>query len=178
MEMARKFARRFNNIYGVEFFPEPQSYSLAGKGIKIPGLDGSGKMGKSEGNCIYLMDDATTIRKKVMKAVTDSGPTEPNSEKPEVIKNLFTLMEVASTPDTYKYFDEKWNDCSIRYGEMKKQLAEDIVNKIAPIRERILEYSSNTELLKKIAREGAEKARVSAAKTLAEVQKIIGFTSL
>lgn len=86
-------------------------------------------------------------------------------------------MEVASTPDTYKYFDEKWNDCSIRYGDMKKQLAEDIINKIAPIHEKIVEYSSNTELLKKIAKEGAEKARESAAKTLAEVQKIIGFTS-
>jgi tryptophanyl-tRNA synthetase len=178
MEMARKFARRFNNIYGVEYFPEPQSYSLAGKGIKIPGLDGSGKMGKSEGNCIYLIDEPSVIRKKVMKAVTDSGPTEPNSEKPEVIQNLFTLLEVASTPDTYNYFNEKWNDCSIRYGDLKKQLAEDIINKIAPIRERIVEFSSNTELLKKIAREGAEKARASAVKTISEVQQIIGFTNI
>ena len=85
---------------------------------------------------------------------------------------------MASTPDTYQYFNEKWNDCSIRYGDLKKQLAEDIINKIAPIRERIVEYSSNTELLKKIAAEGAEKARVSAAKTLGEVQKIIGFTNM
>ena len=55
MEMARKFARRFNTIYGVEFFPEPQSYSFGGDAIKVPGLDGSGKMGKSEGNAIYLL---------------------------------------------------------------------------------------------------------------------------
>lgn len=74
MEMARKFARRFNSIYGSELFPEPASFSYTGEGIKIPGLDGSGKMGKSEGNAIYLVDDAATIRKKVMKAVTDSGP--------------------------------------------------------------------------------------------------------
>jgi tryptophanyl-tRNA synthetase len=80
MEMARKFANRFNTIYGVDFFPIPQSFSSSEKPVKIPGLDGSGKMGKSEGNCLYLMDDAETIRKKVMKAVTDSGPTEPNSE--------------------------------------------------------------------------------------------------
>lgn len=84
MEMARKFARRFNTIYGVEFFPEPQSYSFGGDAIKVPGLDGSGKMGKSEGNAIYLIDDAATIRKKVMKAVTDSGPTQPNSESPKL----------------------------------------------------------------------------------------------
>lgn len=175
MEMARKCARRFNNIYQVEFFPEPQNFHFSDKAIKIPGLDGSGKMGKSEGNCIYLFEDAKTITKKVMRAVTDAGPQAPNSPKPEVIQNLFTLMEIASTPDTYKYFDEKWNDCTLRYGDMKKQLAEDIVKTLAPIRERILEYSGNTELLDKIARQGAEKARESAAKTLKEVRKIIGF---
>lgn len=175
MEMARKCARRFNNIYQVEFFPEPQNFHFSDKAIKIPGLDGSGKMGKSEGNCIYLFEDAKTITKKVMRAVTDAGPQAPNSPKPEVIQNLFTLMEIASEPETYKYFDDKWNDCTLRYGDMKKQLTEDIVKTLAPIRERILEYSGNTELLDKIARQGAEKARESAAKTLKEVRKIIGF---
>ena len=175
MEMARKCARRFNYIYGVDFFPEPQNFYFGSEAIKVPGLDGSGKMGKSEGNCIYLFEDEKTIRKKVMKAVTDSGPTEPNSEKPEVIKNLFTLMEIASDKETYDYFDDKWNDCSIRYGDMKKQLAEDIVKTIAPIRERIIEISSDEARLDQIARLGAEKARESAAKTLNEVRKIIGF---
>ena len=175
MEMARKCARRFNNIYKVDFFPEPQNFYFSQHAVKVPGLDGSGKMGKSEGNCIYLFEDAKTITKKVMRAVTDAGPQAPNSPKPEVIQNLFTLMEIASEPDTYKYFDEKWNDCTLRYGDMKKQLAEDIVKTIAPIRERILEYSSNTELLDRIARQGAEKARESAAATLKEVRKIIGF---
>ena len=175
MEMARKCARRFNNIYGVEFFPEPQNFYFGDKAIKIPGLDGSGKMGKSNGNCIYLYEDEKSIRKKVMRAVTDNGPTEPNSEKPEVIQNLFTLMEIASSKDTYDYFNEKWNDCSIRYGDLKKQLAEDLVNTLAPIRERIIEISSDQEKLDKIARMGAEKARESAGATLREVRKIIGF---
>ena len=175
MEMARKCARRFNNIYGVEFFPEPQNFYFGDKAIKIPGLDGSGKMGKSNGNCIYLYEDEKSIRKKVMRAVTDNGPTEPNSEKPEVIQNLFTLMEIASSKDTYDYFNEKWNDCSIRYGDLKKQLAEDLVNTLAPIRERIIEISSDLEKLDKIARMGAEKARESAGATLREVRKIIGF---
>ena len=175
MEMARKFANRFNTIYGVDFFPIPQSFSSSEKPVKIPGLDGSGKMGKSEGNCLYLMDDAETIRKKVMKAVTDSGPTEPNSEKPEVIQNLFSLLNIVSSKDTYDYFDEKWNDCSIRYGDLKKQLANDIAIFNQPIRERILEYSSYTDYLNKIAKEGAEKARESAQATIKEVRKIIGF---
>ncbi|HJD92474.1 tryptophan--tRNA ligase [Bacteroides coprosuis] len=175
MEMARKFARRFNNIYDTDLFPEPASFTYAKEAIKIPGLDGSGKMGKSEGNCIYLIDDAKTIRKKVMKAVTDAGPATPNSEKPEVIKNLFTFLDIVSSKDTYEYFDEKWNNCSIRYGDLKKQLAEDIVAFNAPIREKILDYKANTELLEKVAKLGAEKARESANKTLDEVRKIIGF---
>ena len=175
MEMACKCARRFNNIYGVEFFPEPQNFYFGDKAIKIPGLDGSGKMGKSNGNCIYLYEDEKSIRKKVMRAVTDNGPEVPNSEKPEVIQNLFTLMEIASSKETYDYFNEKWNDCSIRYGDLKKQLAEDLVNTLAPIRERILELSSDQDKLDKIARMGAEKARESASATLREVRKIIGF---
>ena len=166
MEMARRFARRFNSTYGVDFFPEPASFHLGNKSVKVPGLDGSGKMGKSEGNAIYLIDDEKTIKKKVMKAVSDAGPTEPNSVKPEPIANLFTMMEIVSEKETYDFFNEKYNNCEIRYGDMKKQLAEDINKFCAPIRERILDMAANTEYLDKVARMGAEKARESASKTL------------
>lgn len=175
MEMARKCARRFNHIYGVEFFPEPQNFYFNATALKVPGLDGSGKMGKSEGNCIYLRDDDKTITKKVMKAVTDNGPQSPNSEKPEVIENLFTFLKIVSTQETYDYFNEKWNDCTLRYGDLKKQIAADLCATIAPIRERIEEYSANTKLLDRVALEGAEVARASAQATLKEVRKIIGF---
>ncbi|MBP7358146.1 tryptophan--tRNA ligase [Xylanibacter oryzae] len=175
MEMARRCARRFNNIYGVELFPEPQNFYFNSQALKVPGLDGSGKMGKSEGNCIYLRDDDKTISKKVMKAVTDLGPQAMNSEKPEVIENLFTFLKIVSSEETYKYFDEKWNNCTLRYGDLKKQIAEDVCKTVAPIREKILEYSANTELLDKIAKEGAEEARESASATLKEVRRIIGF---
>ena len=175
MEMARKFARRFNTIYGVDFFTEPQSFSLGERALKVPGLDGSGKMGKSEGNAIYLIDDEKTITKKVMRAVTDAGPTEPNSEKPEPIQNLFTLMEIVSAPEVYQHFDGLYNDCAIRYGDMKKQLAADINAFCAPIRERILDIQGDKELLSRVARIGAEKARESASKTIDEVRHIIGF---
>ena len=175
MEMARKCARRFNNIYGVDFFPEPKNFYFNAQAVKIPGLDGSGKMGKSEGNCIYLHDDDKTITKKVMKAVTDSGPQSLNSVKPDVIENLFTFLRIASSEETYNYFDEKWNDMSIRYGDLKKQIAQDLCAVIAPIRERIEEYKANTDLLNKIAERGADAARESASATLNEVRKIIGF---
>lgn len=173
--MARKFARRFNSIYGTEYFTEPQSYSLAGKGIKVPGLDGSGKMGKSEGNCIYLMDDEKTIHKKVMKAVTDSGPTMENSPKPEVIQNLFTFMEIVSSPEVYQHYDQQWNSCSIRYGDMKKQIAADIVAYTTPIRERMQAIAADSDLLRRVAQQGAERAREHAQQTLREVRQIIGF---
>lgn len=175
MEMARKFAKRFNKTYGEELFPIPKSFSFTEGGLKVPGLDGSGKMGKSEGNCIYLMDDEKTIKKKVMKAVTDSGPTAMNSEKPEVIQNLFTFMDIVSTPDTYDYFNDKWNSCEIRYGDLKKQLAEDINNFCSPIREKIIDFSTNDAYLDKVAKQGADQARESAVKTIEAVRELIGF---
>ncbi len=175
MEMARKFARRFNQIYEVDFFPEPASFSFGPEALKIPGLDGSGKMGKSEGNALYLVDDPKEIRKKVMRAVTDSGPTEPNSVKPEPIENLFTFLRIASSEETYNYFNEAYNNCTIRYGDLKKQLAEDIVALCAPIRERILEYSADVDFLEKVAKQGAEKARERASETVKKVREIVGF---
>lgn len=176
LEMSRTFARRFNRMYNVELFPLPRPYVFEGKDmVKIPGLDGSGKMGKSEGNAICLADKPETIRKKVMKAVTDSGPTIPNQPKPEVIQNLFTLLDVVSTPDVVAEFDRQYNDCSIRYGDLKKQLAEDIVRFTSPIRERIDGLLADEVYLSKVAKVGAEKARASASRTLQEVREVIGI---
>lgn len=180
LEMARTFGNRFNRLYQNDYFPEPYAFSYAKQLVKIPGLDGKGKMGKSEGeaNAVYLADDVETIRKKVMRAVTDSGPSQANQEKPEVIQNLFDLMKVVSSPDTYTHFDELYNNCQIRYGDFKKQLAEDMILATALIRERIQEIESDTAYLKKVAQLGTEKARASAAKTIKEVREIIGFRSL
>jgi len=179
LEMARKFAGRFNRMYNSELFPIPQPFTFdGGDMIKIPGLDGSGKMGKSEGNGIFLYEDPKEIRKKVMRAVTDAGPTEPNSKKAEPVENLFTLLKVMSKPDVVAHFEASYNDCSIRYGDLKKQLAEDIVTFTAPIRERILELLKDDVYLGKVARMGAEKARESAQATLKEVKELIGFKRL
>src|SRR5690554_1039511 len=175
LEMTRRFARRFNNFYGVEYFKEPVAYNFGEELVKIPGLDGSGKMGKSEGNAIYLSDSPKEIEKKVKKALTDSGPTEPNAEKPDYIENLFTLLKVVSTPDVVEHYESQWNRCEIRYGDLKKQLAADIIKVTTPIRERVIELKNNDEYLRKVAREGAERARESAAATLADVREIVGF---
>ena len=177
LEMMRTFARRFNRMYKNDYFPIPQAYNFGENLVKIPGLDGSGKMGKSEGegNAIFLAEDPKSIKKKIMKAVTDSGPTEENQEKPAVIQNLFDLMHVVSTPDTVSHFDGLWNKCEIRYGDMKKQLAEDVINFTSPYRESIKDMYENTEYLAKVTRMGAEQARESAAQTIKDVREIMGI---
>jgi len=175
LEMTKKFATRFNRIYENEYFPIPEPYNFGEELVKIPGLDGSGKMGKSSDNGIFLIEEPSIIRKKVMRAVTDTGPTTPNSEMSEPVKNLFTLMTVVSSKDTYDYFLEQYNNCSIRYGDLKKQLAEDIVIFTTPFREKIKELSANIEYLKKVTAIGKEKAQQSAAKTIREVREVMGI---
>jgi tryptophanyl-tRNA synthetase len=177
LEMARTFGNRFNRLYNNEYFPEPFAFTFSEKLVKIPGLDGKGKMGKSEGenNAVYLADDEDTIRKKVMRAVTDSGPTTENQEKPEVIQNLFDILKVVSTADTYQHFDEAYAKAQIRYGDFKKQLAEDIILATAHMRNRINDLAKDTTYLQKVANLGTEKARESAGKTIKEVRELIGF---
>ncbi len=176
IELTRKFGRRFNNFYKVDFFPEPKAFNFGTDLIKIPGLDGSGKMGKSEGNCIYLKDDPKTIEKKVKGALTDNGPEGENTPKPDYIENLFTILKVVSTPEVVAYYDNLWNTGEQRwYGNLKKQLAEDIIAVTNPIRERILAIENDDAYLHKVAKLGAEKARESASKTLNEVRNIMGF---
>jgi len=178
LELARVFARRFNNTYDCEIFPEPEAFNFGANLVKVPGLDGTGKMGKSEGNGIYLTDASEVIRKKLMRAVTDSGPTAPNQEPTEPIQNLFTIMDLVSNPETIAFFREQYAQCKIRYGDLKKQLAEDIISFVSPIRERFEEIFNNDEYLVKIAATGRDKARDSAVKTITEVRKAIGIKKL
>ncbi|MCR4811828.1 MAG: tryptophan--tRNA ligase [Bacteroidales bacterium] len=177
LEMTRVFAQRFNNMYGKEVFPLPQAIGSSTGLVKIPALNGVGKMGKSEGEAstIFLTDEDAVIRKKVMKAKSDSGPTEMNQKKPEEIENLFALMRAVSSPEAVAHFDELYNSCQIRYGDMKKHLAEDMVAFVAPIRERIAEYMADEVGMAKILDRGKEKARESARKTIDEVRRTIGY---
>ncbi|ARS39497.1 tryptophan--tRNA ligase [Pedobacter riviphilus] len=179
LEMARTFGNRFNRLYNTEYFPEPYAFSYSDKLVKVPGLDGKGKMGKSEGeaNAVYLSDDPETIRKKVMKAVSDGGPTEENQPKPEPIQNLFDLMKVVSSADTLAHFEDLYSKMQIRYGDFKKQLAEDMIITTAPMRERILDIAKDDAYLRQVAKHGALKARESAQKTIREVRSLIGFKS-
>ena len=176
LEMARNFVKRFNHRYG-DVFHEPKAFNYGSELIKVPSLDGTGKMSKSENQnaTLYLADDDDSIRKKVMKAKTDSGPTEPGSPKPDYIENIFLLMRLVSTEDTIKKFDEDYNKCIIRYGDMKKQLAEDMVKFISPIREKVNSILNDENYLRGVMEQGAAKARKSAKETMELVREAIGL---
>ena len=176
LEMARNFVNRFNHRYG-DIFPEPRAFNYGSQLVKVPSLDGAGKMSKSENQnaTLYLADDDDIIRKKVMKAKTDSGPTESNSPKPDYIQNIFLLMKLVSSEDTLKKFDEDYNKCTIRYGDLKKQLGEDMVKFISPIREKVNAILGDENYLRQVMEQGAEKARKSAKATMELVRQAIGL---
>jgi tryptophanyl-tRNA synthetase len=180
LEMSRTFGNRFNRMYATTLFPEPVAFNFGTGLVKIPGLDGTGKMGKSEGegNAIFLGDPEDVIRKKVMRAVTDSGPTQENQPKAEAIQNIFTILEAVSKKETIDFFNEQYNTMKIRYGDMKKQLAEDLIAFTAPFREKIHELLKDEKFIHRVASEGAEKARESAAKTVKEARHAIGIRHL
>ena len=184
VEMARNFAQRFNHRYGNDemILPEPAAYNYEGSNlVKILSLDGNGKMSKSENqmNTLYLADEDDMIRKKIMKSKTDQGPENTNQIPPGYIENLFTLMRLVSKTETLQHFQEAYAKSStgnvvIRYGDLKKQLAEDMIAFIKPIREKTNDILADSHYLGKVMSHGKEKARANAAVTIDMVRKAMG----
>ncbi len=176
LEMARNFASRFNHRYG-EIFPEPQAFNYGSELIKIPSLDGAGKMSKSENQyaTLYLSDDDKLIREKIKKAKMDAGPKEKNSAKSTEVENIFLLLKLVSSEDVVKKFEEDYNNCTIRYGDLKAQLGDDMVRFISPIREKAEAIRNDQQYLREVMEKGAEKARKSARDTMELVRKAIGL---
>jgi len=178
LEMTRDYAKRFNYRYKVNYFKEPAAYNFGQELTKIPGLDGSGKMGKSEGNAIYLTDEPKMIEKKIKQALVGDDPKGPFTPKSDYIENLFAILKVVSTPEIVAHYDNLWITGKTKwYGSLKMQLAEDIIKVTTPIRERINGIKNDEAYLHKVMKTGAEKARESAGKTLREVREIMGFKS-
>ena len=176
LEMARTFANRFNHRYA-NIFPEPKAFNYNVELVKVPSLDGTGKMSKSENQAatLYLADDDITIRKKVMKAKTDNGPTEKNSMMPDYIENIFALMKLVCSSDKIEKYTADFNNATIRYGDLKKDLGEDMVNFIAPIRQKAEDLLADEKMLYHILEQGAEKANASANATMKEVRNAMGL---
>ncbi len=176
IEMTRNFAERFNHRYG-EIFPMPYAFNYGEDLIKIMSLDGKGKMSKSENqmNTLYLADEDDAIRKKIMRATTDSGPVVPHSPKPDYIEGLYTLLRIVSEPAVVDKFEADYNACTIRYGDLKKQLAEDMVRFITPIRQKTESIRADEKYMRMVMEQGAAKARTSAKATLQLVRDAIGL---
>jgi tryptophanyl-tRNA synthetase len=176
LEMARTFANRFNHRYG-KVFPEPVAFNYGNELVKVPSLDGTGKMSKSENQLatLYLSDDDETIRKKIKKAKSDSGPAEKNSVKPDYIENLFLLLKLVSSEEVIKKFEDDFNNATIQYGKLKDQLATDMISFISPIREKANAILDNEKYLQEVMQKGAEKARKSARATMDLVRQAIGL---
>jgi tryptophanyl-tRNA synthetase len=176
LEMARNFAGRFNHRYG-EVFPLPVAFNYGLALVKVPSLDGAGKMSKSENQnaTLYLSDTDKQITDKIKKAKTDSGPEAPNAEKPDYIQNIFSLMALVSSEEVLQKFEADFNNCTIRYGDMKKQLAEDMIRFISPIREKADSIRGDKKYLKEVMEKGAAKATKSARETMDLVREVMGL---
>jgi tryptophanyl-tRNA synthetase len=183
LEMARNYANRFNQRYA-EVFPEPYAFNFGETLSKVPSLDGAGKMSKSENQnaTLYLADDDETIRRKIMKAKTESGSggtkdgeAPAASAMPQSVENLFQLAELVCAPEVVAKFRRDYEQGTIRYGDMKKELAEAMVAFIAPIRERADAIRNDEAYLRRVMEQGAAKARASAAVTLRLAKEAIGL---
>lgn len=168
IEQCREIVRKFNSIYG-EVLIEPEAILSSGKRIK--GLDGNVKMGKSLGNAIYLSDSPEEITRKVMSAVTD-----PKRIKKDDLGNPDVCM-VAYYHQLFTEKEEYENVCKeCRAGTRgcvacKKQLAQNIIKTLEPIREKRKYYEEHPELVDKILIEGTQKARKEAQETMKKVKK-------
>ena len=186
LEIARNFSNRFNQRYG-EVFPEPYAFNFGEALARVPSLDGAGKMSKSENQMatLYLADDDDTIRKKVMKAKTESGSGGVSvgaddgavsvAKMPESIANLFQLLRLVAEQDVVSAFEMDYAAGTIRYGDMKKVLAEGMVAFIGPIRERAEAIQHDDVYLRRVMEQGASKARASAQVTIGLAQEAIGL---
>ena len=170
LEIAREIARKFNRQFNYDF-PEPKIFKTSG--AYVPSIAGAGKMSKSvEGSFIALADDLNTIQKKLAKAPTDAG-NEPNWS--QGTQNLFTLMELFSDSDTVTHFKERRVEGSIRYGEFKQKLAEDIYAELAPIQDRRRELEGRADYVDEVLAAGAERAQKMSAPIVREVKDLVGL---
>ena len=172
LEVAREIARKMNDTYGTKF-PEPVRFAT--KGEYVPSLSGEGKMSKSvEGSYINLTDDLKTIQKRLAGAPTDGGKGEvvPTSGG---VANLLKFVELFEGIEKRKYYEEKYLGEGIRYGDLKKDLADAIYKELAPIQEKRKELEHKTSYVDEVIINGAEKARKIAVETVLEVKEKMGI---
>ena len=176
IEQAREIVRSFNGLYG-EVLVEPKAViPKEDECGRLPGTDGKAKMSKSIGNCIYLADDADTIKQKIMSMYTD--PTHIKVEDPGHIEGntVFTYLDAfAEDKEKVEEMKEQYQKGGLGDMKVKRYLNEVLQAELEPIRNRRIEYSKDEEQVYQMLKEGSEKARAVAAQTLKEVRDAIGI---
>lgn len=171
VEITREIARRFNYLYG-EVFPEPDS--ILTRTPKILGTDRR-KMSKSYNNAIYLADSPETIRKTVATMITDPQRARKSDPGNPEVCNVFEFHKIYTDSETRKSIDAKCRGAQIGCVECKKIMAENLINALAPIREKRDYYKEKPELVEKIIKTGSDKAREVACQTMEQVRSAIGI---
>jgi tryptophanyl-tRNA synthetase len=170
IEVTRDIAMRFNNTYG-EVFRIPQDHIIESVAV-VPGIDGQ-KMSKSYGNTIEIFESPNSVKKKIMKIVTDSTPVE-ESKDPEKC-NVFALLRLVASPEELAEWENKYRNGPMGYGEAKKRLAELIIEYFEPFRQKRAELENNIDRVREVLANGAARAKAVAAQTLAEARKAVGL---
>jgi len=170
VEMARDFARVFNNMFGKEVFVIPEVN--INNPLRVPGIDGADKMGKSDGNTIALLEDTAAVTKKVKAIPTQP---EPGGEMQPGTRALYTLMELCSPPEVHSDYLRRYTNREGKFfGEMKNRLAKDIVALLEPIQQRYKALSDDQ--VRGILAQGAARVRPITAHVLSDMRKAMGLS--
>jgi tryptophanyl-tRNA synthetase len=170
IEVTRDIAQYFNNTYG-QVLTLPEDYILDSVAV-VPGVDGR-KMSKSYDNTIEIFELTSSIKKKVMRIVTDSTPVEEPKD-PEKC-NVFALLKLVASDDELKQWEEKYRKGGTGYGEAKKRLVELLIEYFEPYRAKRQELENNLDYVREVLSKGADRARPVAHKTFEEVRKAVGL---
>jgi len=170
IEVTRDIAIRFNNTYG-DIFTLPKDHIVESVAV-VPGVDGR-KMSKSYGNTIEIFEPEASVKKKIMKIVTDSTPVEEPKDPDKC--NVFALLKLVASADELKQWEDRYRGGGLGYGQAKKRLAELMIDYFKPFRRKRTELENNIDYVKKILADGAERARAVAAGTLEKARRAVGL---
>jgi tryptophanyl-tRNA synthetase len=172
IELARDIARHWNRRYG-EVFPEPQP--LLSAAARVMGLDGKTKMSKSLGNHIPVLEEPAAIRSKLAVAVTDENRKRRSDPGNPDICNVFTMHKGFSTAEQVATIDRECRVAGIGCVDCKKILADNMVERLAPIREKSAELLARPDTLRDVLAAGAARCRAVAAATIDTVRRAMGL---
>jgi tryptophanyl-tRNA synthetase len=170
IEVTRDIAIRFNNTYG-EVFSVPKEHIIESVAI-VPGVDGR-KMSKSYGNTIEIFEPEKSVKKKIMKIVTDSTPVEYPKDPDKC--NVFALLKLVASSEELVEWENKYRNGGMGYGQAKKRLAELMTDYFKPFRQKRTELENNINYVKEILANGAERAKAVAGETLEKTRQAVGL---